>query len=735
MQKSFRNREHSVIREIIGVIAFAAAVYLLIVILSYSKDDPSLSSFARQMTDISNKGGVVGAYIADALLQTIGLGAYLLVILLFLFSLRLVFIRDYKVRFIKTFSILALVLSVSSIVSLLFNDSLTFERGGYAVGGWTGDIIRATLIKYLNYPGAALVIFLSIIISIMIFENISFIPFLEKIASVIKSFFSGIKEYYIKRRERARKHKEITKRLKVRTQKPKITAMEEKVIEREKSEQEAFSFLTPSGTFTVPPLSILTSEHKRIKIDKESLLMNSRILEKKLSDYGVEGKVVEVHPGPVVTQYEYEPAPGVKVNKIVGLQDDLSMALRAISIRIVAPIPGKSVVGIEIPNNNRETVNFKDILEAESYTKSRSNLTLALGKDIAGNPFSTDLAKMPHLLIAGATGSGKSVGLNSMICSILFKASPDDVRFIMIDPKMLELITYEDIPHLLLPVVTDPKKASAALKWAVAEMERRYKVMSKKGVRNINSYNTKLAKEQAEKSKLKRSQTEEESGEGVKEEKHLPLIVIVIDELADLMCVASKDVEKSIARLAQMARAAGLHLIVATQRPSVDVLTGLIKANFPSRISFQVSARTDSRTILDSMGAEQLLGNGDMLFLPPGTSKVKRIHGAYISDSEINELVEFLKQQGVPDYDETIIENIQSSDDDAIMSEDNEYDAKYDQAVQFVSELGHASISLIQRRFKIGYNRAARIIEMMERDGIVGPSDGSRPREVLVNKI
>jgi len=445
-----------------------------------------------------------------------------------------------------------------------------------------------------------------------------------------------------------------------------------------------------------------------------------------------------VHPGPVVTQYEYEPAPGVKVNKIVGLQDDLSMALRAVSIRIVAPIPGKSVVGIEIPNNNRETVYLRDVLESEDYANSDSPLTLALGKDIAGKPVSTNLMRMPHLLIAGATGSGKSVGLNTMICSILFKATPEDVKFIMIDPKMLELSTYDDIPHLLLPIVTDPKRASAALKWAVTEMERRYKVMSKKGVRNIIAFNNRVAKELKERTKSKRSFLSDGEGSVAKqmaEEKRLPYIVVIIDELADLMMVASKEVEQSIARLAQMARAAGIHLILATQRPSVDVLTGVIKANFPARISFQVSARTDSRTILDSMGAERLLGNGDMLFLPPGTSKQQRVHGAYVSDKELNDLVAHLREQGLPEYDAAVIADIEANDDKNLYSDDDEYDEKYDAALAFVSELGHASISLIQRKFKIGYNRAARIIEQMERDGAVGPSDGSKPRKVLVNKM
>jgi S-DNA-T family DNA segregation ATPase FtsK/SpoIIIE len=740
INESFRNRDHSVIREVFGIVTFAAAVYLFIIVISYSKNDPSMSSVGLRVDDIKNLGGIVGAYISDGLLQAIGYGVYLFVLLLLFSSFRFIFLKGSQVRLTKSLSVLAVVISVSSFISLVSSGA---EQSGYKAGGWIGDFIASTLYSYLSFAGALLVIVPSIILSIMFFGNISFVPIVEKLGAFSVLVLAKSKEYYIKRLERAKKNKELEKRLKIekltKREEPKITSIAEKERameknKKEKSVQEKFGFASKDD-YTVPPLILLSSDQKKLKIDKESLLMNSKILEKKLSDYGVEGKVVQVHPGPVVTQYEYEPAPGVKVNKIVGLQDDLSMALRAVSIRIVAPIPGKSVVGIEIPNNNRETVYLKDVLNSEDYTNSDSNLTLALGKDIAGKPVCTSLEKMPHLLIAGATGSGKSVGLNTMICSILFKASPEDVRFILIDPKMLELTVYDDIPHLLLPIVTDPKKAAAALRWAVAEMERRYKVMSKKGVRNIGKYNAKLKKELTEKGRFKRAlMPDPEDINEVEEETKLPYIVVIIDELADLMVVASKEVEQSIARLAQMARASGIHLILATQRPSVDVLTGVIKANFPARISFQVSARTDSRTILDAMGAERLLGHGDMLFLPPGTSKVQRVHGAYISDKEMHDLVEFLKEQSAPVYDDTIIADIETGEDSVSFQGSDEYDEKYDSALEFVSELGHASISLIQRRFKIGYNRAARIIEQMERDGAVGPSDGSKPRKVLVNK-
>jgi S-DNA-T family DNA segregation ATPase FtsK/SpoIIIE len=424
---------------------------------------------------------------------------------------------------------------------------------------------------------------------------------------------------------------------------------------------------------------------------------------------------VTVTPGPVITTFEYEPAPGVKINKIVNLTDDLSLALRAVSIRIVAPIPGKAVIGIEIPNSIRETVRFKQVVVSADFEKSKSKLTLCLGKDIVGNPVITALDKMPHLLIAGATGSGKSVALNAMICSLLYKSTPDEIRLIMIDPKRIELSSYDGIPHLITPVVTDPKKATNALYWAIREMEKRYELLSDLNARNINQYNQKIGKEkkQAKENILKK----------------LPYIVIVIDELADLMMISSRDVEVALTRLAQMARAAGIHLIIATQRPSVDILTGIIKANFPTRLTFQVSSKTDSRTIIDTNGAENLLGDGDMLFLPPGTARLQRIHGAFISEAEIARITGFLKKQQAPEYDKNITKALV---EEKAVSDTEEYDEKYDQAIALVTETRQASISMIQRHLRIGYNRAARIIEVMEKEGIVGPSDGVKPREVLV---
>jgi len=489
------------------------------------------------------------------------------------------------------------------------------------------------------------------------------------------------------------------------------------------------------GAYTLPPLTLLdvpAPEHAQI--DESALERSARVLEQKLLDFGVQGHVVEVQAGPVVNMYKLEPGSGIKVSQIVNLADDLSMALRAASVRIQAPVPGEAVVGIEVPNRKREKIYLREILEAEEFTSAHSQLTIALGKDIAGQPVASDLATMPHLLIAGATGTGKSVSIHTMIASILFNSTADDVRFILIDPKMLELSVYEGIPHLLVPVVVDPEKAAAALLWATHEMETRYRMMRDLGVRNIDGYNRVIG-EGGQLVELKRGTMAENDNASddwvdtpVKYRK-LPKIVIVIDELADLLLSEGKTVERDITRLAQKARASGIHLILATQRPSVDVLTGLIKANLPARISLQVTSRVDSRTILDSIGAERLLGAGDMLFMPPGTAKLRRLHGPFVSEVEIRKVCDFLRAQGAPDYQMEILETAVASEDGRENGA-SDRDEFYDEAVRIVTETGQASISMIQRRLRIGYNRAARMVEEMEREGLVMPADGARPREV-----
>ena len=482
--------------------------------------------------------------------------------------------------------------------------------------------------------------------------------------------------------------------------------------------------VTPSQQPQLPSLDLLEAPLETEEGQSEEELMEqARFLEQKLREFGVEGEIVQVSPGPVITMYEFAPAAGVKVNKIANLQDDLALVMRALSVRIVAPVPGKAVVGIEVPNVRRETIALRSLVDTEDFQGSTSKLNIVLGKDILGQPVITDLALIPHLLVAGATGSGKSVGLNSVICSLLFRVTPAEVKLIMIDPKMLEFSIYDGIPHLLVPVVTDSKKAAVALRRVVAEMERRYQLLAAKGVRSIAQYNQRIRDEQAH---TESNGADAESQAPAAEP--LPYLVVVVDELSDLMMVSSREVEDSLMRIAQMARAAGIHLIVATQRPSVDVLTGVIKANFPARLSFQVTSKTDSRTILDANGAETLLGRGDMLFLAPGTSKPQRVHGAYVSEEEITRLVEAWKAIEQPNYNESFLEPINEQPDD----EDSEYDEKYDEAVALVARTGQASISMLQRRLRVGYNRAARMIEVMEKEGVVGPADGVKPREVLV---
>jgi DNA segregation ATPase FtsK/SpoIIIE, S-DNA-T family len=523
-------------------------------------------------------------------------------------------------------------------------------------------------------------------------------------------------------------------------------------------------------SFTLPPIAVLTSEPQAAApIDRDGLTATAEKLRQKLASFGIQGQVTQIRPGPVVTMFEFLPAAGVKVSRIASLADDLAMAMEALRVRIVAPIPGKGVVGIEIPNKDRQMVVLRELAEQEAFQRSQSKLAMCLGKDIEGMPYIADLAKMPHLLIAGTTGSGKSVAVNSMIVSMLLRATPEEVRFLMVDPKMLELSVYEGIPHLLLPVVTDAKKAAMALRWAVEEMERRYQLLAECGVRNIASFNKKVEKEgdaARQKHKPPRPQRVVDvsdpsldvhaltaaaaAGEIVRADasaepaspmaepvreplRKLPYLVLIIDELADLMMVASREVETYIARLAQMARAAGIHLMVATQRPSTDVVTGVIKANFPARISFQVASRHDSGTIINAPGAENLLGMGDMLILPPGTSTLTRVHGPYVDEKEIHAVVEHWKAQGAPIYDPNILRP--RADDGDVPEDDEGPDELYDQAIAAVSDMRFISISLLQRKLRVGYNRAARMIERMERDGIVGPADGAKPREVRIRPI
>ena len=700
-------------REITGILLFFLVILTLISLLSYSPADPSINN-ARAAGYIHNFFGLFGAHLAGILIGLFGLGAFWIPILLLLTSLHIFGGHSGKAIILTVIGGVFLMITTGSLLALKQNHILIFGSK-FSSGGIIGIPLKSFLVKYSNVVGGTIILILLWIIGLILATGFSLIRFAKRSWQTTRFFVDRLKTLFIKWREQRKKSKKETpirvkREIKITPPKPRPT--KEVPVPR----QEVFDFMRSESGFQLPSINLLDNfKEKLSSADDENLNMQSKLLEKKLEDFNVNGKVIAVSPGPVITTFEYEPAPGVKINKIVNLTDDLALALRATSIRIVAPIPGKAAIGIELPNTSRELVRFRGIVASSAFEKSKSKLTICLGRDIVGNPVVAELDKMPHLLIAGATGTGKSVALNAMICSLLYKSIPDEVKLIMIDPKRIELSSYDGIPHLITPVVTDIKKATNALFWAVREMERRYELLSEKKSRNLRQYNQKIEKEK-------------NSDESQPLEK-LPYIVIVIDELADLMMSASRNVEVALTRLAQMARAAGIHLILATQRPSVDVLTGIIKANFPTRLTFQVSSKTDSRTIIDTNGAENLLGDGDMLFLPPGTAKLQRIHGAFISEEELSRIIGFLKNQKKPEYDQTILKAPPKEEED---SDTTEYDERYDDAVALITKTGQASISMIQRHLRVGYNRAARMIETMEKEGIVGPSDGAKPREVLV---
>jgi S-DNA-T family DNA segregation ATPase FtsK/SpoIIIE len=705
-------------REIIGILLFFLVILTLISLLSYSPADPSINN-ARAAGHIHNFFGLFGAHLAGILIGLFGLGAFWIPILLLLTSLHIFGGHSGKAIILTIIGGIILMITTGSLLAIKHNHIVIFGSK-FSSGGIIGIPLKSFLVKYSNTMGGAIILVLLWIIGLILATGFSMVKFSRQSWQTARFLADRLKTLFIKWREqrkKAKKHSKTKKETSIKEKRvitiksPKPRPIKEAPVPR----QEVFDFMRSDSGFQLPSINLLDNFKEELSsADDENLSMQSKLLEKKLDDFNVNGKVVAVSPGPVITTFEYEPAPGVKINKIVNLTDDLALALRATSIRIVAPIPGKAVIGIELPNTSRELVRFRGIVASSAFEKSKSKLTICLGRDIIGNPVVAELDKMPHLLIAGATGTGKSVALNAMICSLLYKSIPDEVKLIMIDPKRIELSSYDGIPHLITPVVTDVKKATNALFWAVREMERRYELLSEKKSRNIRQYNQKIEKE--------KDPNKDPSL------KKLPYIVIVIDELADLMMSASRNVEFALTRLAQMARAGGIHLILATQRPSVDVLTGIIKANFPTRLTFQVSSKTDSRTIIDTNGAENLLGDGDMLFLPPGTAKLQRIHGAFISEEELSRIIGFLKNQKTPEYDNTILKAPPKEED----SDTIEYDDRYDDAVALITKTGQASISMIQRHLRIGYNRAARIIEVMEKEGIVGPSDGAKPREVLV---
>ncbi|GAB4342021.1 MAG: DNA translocase FtsK [Desulfobulbaceae bacterium] len=713
-----RRKESPARDEIIALFTFFLALFLLLCLISYSL--PLLENGPALQEPGDNWCGRFGFYTAHYLFSFFGLTAFFPVLILLYSAVSSMLPGSLGNRLPHVVAgISGILLSASGLFATA--QQLLVPREFVEPGGYLGTLVWGISSRIIGSVGTVLLLLLVLILSLMAAVRFSPLGTLKWAGGVLAGLLQAIRD----RKKAAQKKKtsvsEPKKRgepvvttpvVPVEVRKEQVPAVHEPVVVEESPAAEESEFVIRKhrgGEYQLPSLSLLDRhEQQDIGVDRDHYYKVSEILVSKLADFGVSGEVTGISPGPVVTTYEYAPAPGVKINKIVSLADDLALALKVSRVRIVGSIPGKAALGIEIPNPKRKTVYLRDILATEMYRESASPLSLALGLDVVGHPVVADIRRMPHLLIAGATGAGKSVAINAFIASILFKSTPEEVRLLMIDPKRIELSVYEDIPHLLHPVVVEPKMASRALMWAVKEMERRYRLLEEKRVKSYDSYN-----ELADVEKL-------------------PYIVIIVDELADLMMVASKDVESSIARLAQMARAAGMHIILATQRPSVDVLTGLIKANFPTRISFKVSSRVDSRTILDQGGAEHLLGDGDMLFLPPGAAKLQRIHGAYISEAETERIIEFIRAQATAEYDRSVLDVVEEDLTPGADGDGGEYDEKYDEAVAVVTETGQASISMVQRRLRVGYNRAARMIEMMEKEGIVGPSDGSRPREVLV---
>ncbi|MGE0445893.1 MAG: DNA translocase FtsK [Vicinamibacterales bacterium] len=748
------------ISEFLGVALFALALIWLISLVTYEPTDPVWFFTTEAAHAPANFVGRVGAFISELSFQLFGYAAFLLPIVIGAGGWHYFWCQPFHAAYTKAAGVTLLFACSSAFLSLVFGSAdvagKTFFAGG-SIGTWLGDLFAA----YLNRAGSVIVLLTLMVLAVILSTQFSFGSLFARASEGSRDLSArglGAIRGWLDDRRKAKARREViakhtkgakadagasapaapkpARSLRVADDEDEEEADETPaprraappVVARKRSDTPTLPLPEPEpvkaprrqGQYTLPPVSLLDAPKGERKIDERELMDSARQLEEKCREFSVEGTVAQIHPGPVVTTFEFKPEAGVKYSKITGLADDLCLAMQAESV-LIDRIPGKSTVGIQIPNPNREAISLRELLESDTYTRSASKLTIALGKTIHGEPYVADLATMPHLLIAGSTGTGKSVGLNSMLTSILYRATPDDVRMIMVDPKRLELGMYEDIPHLLSPVVVDPKKASNALRWAVREMEERYKTLAAEGVRNIEQYNRniRLALEEG----------------GAKNDpdapRPLPFIIVVIDELADLMMVAGNEVEESICRLAQMARAVGIHLILATQRPSVDVITGLIKANLPSRISFRVSSKTDSRTILDSNGAEQLLGKGDMLFLPPASSRCIRLHGPYISEQESARLASFLRKQGKPTFNDSITADEEKAGPGGI---EYEKDELYDEAARIVVSTGQASISHLQRKMRIGFSRAARLVDMMEAEGLVSTGTGGKPREVLVDR-
>jgi DNA segregation ATPase FtsK/SpoIIIE, S-DNA-T family len=745
------------ISEFVGVAMFAAALIWLIALVTYEPSDPVWFFTTGVSHPPANFIGRVGAFLAELSFQLFGYGAYFLPGAVGIVGWHYFWCQTPDAAYTKAFGGALLLICASAFFSLVLG-STELAAKTFDAGGTVGAGLGMALAEYLNRTGSIIVLLTSMMLAVILATQFSFGRMFATATVGSRDLSArgvGFLRGWVDGRRRERARREViakhTKKDGVAPviKPPKLEAPPPKPAARPEPKPEPEAVARPpvvrkpaptpsllpdpeppkapaqrkNGAFTLPPHSLLDAAKAERKIDERELMALAGQLQEKCREFAVEGQVAQIHPGPVVTTFEFKPDAGVKYSKVTSLADDLCLAMQAESV-LIDRIPGKSTVGIQIPNPNREAISLRELLESDGYQRSTSKLTLALGKTIHGEPYFADLATMPHLLIAGSTGTGKSVGLNAMLTSILYRATPDDVRMIMIDPKRLELGMYEEIPHLLTPVVVDPKKAANALRWAVREMEERYKTLAAEGVRNIEQYNRNI--------RLALQERGAAAANDPEAPKPLPFIVVVIDELADLMMVASNEVEESICRLAQMARAVGIHLILATQRPSVDVITGLIKANLPSRISFRVSSKTDSRTILDGNGAEQLLGKGDMLFLPPASSRCTRLHGPYISEQESARLASFLRKQGKPIFnDEITAEDEDKSGPGAL---DFEKDELFDEAARIVVTSGQVSISYLQRKLRVGFSRAARLVDMMEADGLVSAGANGKAREVLVDR-
>ncbi len=735
----------ALLRESWWLLLVGVALYLVLVLFTYRKSDPGWSHQGSGSL-VANAGGKAGAWMADILLYVFGLSAWWWVFFLLagvVWGYRRLEVPDMDRRSLAVAcgGFLLLLTASSALESLrLYTLKVSLP---HAPGGVLGDVVSGLFSKGFGFTGSTLLLLVLFGVGLSLCAGMSWVAFIEKLGAAIEGAYTFLVEKWQTRQDKKAGEQAVVEREvlveverkrfeehePIRIEPPRTVIPKSDRVIKEK-QKPLFEDLPDSP---LPPLHLLDEPPAAAEmLAAETLEYTSRLIEKKLGDFGIEVNVVAAQPGPVITRYEIEPAVGVKGSQIVNLVKDLARALSVVSVRVVETIPGKSCMGLEIPNPKRQVVRLSEILSSKVYAEMGSALTLALGKDIAGNPIVADLGRMPHLLVAGTTGSGKSVALNAMILSLVYKAPAKDVRLILVDPKMLELSVYEGIPHLLAPVVTDMKQAAHALNWCVSEMDRRYKLMSTLGVRNLSGFNQKIREaEKAGKPLTNPFTITPENPEPLTE---LPLIVVVIDELADLMMVVGKKVEELIARLAQKARAAGVHLILATQRPSVDVITGLIKANIPTRVAFQVSSKVDSRTILDQMGAEQLLGQGDMLYLPPGTGYPQRVHGAFVSDQEVHKVVDYLKSRGQPQYIDDVLEGGEADAEEGVATgeAEGEADPLYDQAVEIVLKSRRASISLVQRHLRVGYNRAARLIEQMERAGLVSTMQPNGNRDVLV---